>query len=96
MAAHTWTMTMSSKPRRAGEVFVKRGDKFVMKLYKDSDIDPVKFGRYLCKQMNRMEALKEARSLGGCLHQYEVEGDIEDRVDGHLFLQCVNCGHIKE
>lgn len=61
--AATWTMTMSNKPRRAGEVFIKRHDKFVMKLYKDGVEDPVRFGRYLCKQLNRLEAVKEARSL---------------------------------
>lgn len=65
MAAHTWTMTMSSKPRRAGEVFVKRGDKFVMKLYKDSGIDPARMGRFLCSQFNRLEAEKAVSELGG-------------------------------
>lgn len=91
-----WTMTMRNKPRRKGEVFIKRGDQFAMKLYKDSGIDPVKFGRYLCNQLNRLEAVKEARTLNGCQHKYEVEGDIEDRVDGHLYMQCIHCGHQKE
>ena len=94
--AALWTMTLSNKPRRKGEVFIKRADKFVMKLYKDSGVDPVKFGRYLCSQFNRLEAIKAAKELDGCKHEYEVEGDIEDRVDGHLFHQCVHCGHIKE
>lgn len=61
---HKWDIVMSNKPRRAGEVFVKRGDKFVMKLYKDSGIDPVKMGRYLCQQLNRLEAEKEASTVG--------------------------------
>lgn len=94
--AATWTMTMSNKPRRVGEVFIKRRDKFVMKLYKDGVEDPVRFGRYLCSQLNRLEAVREARTLAGCVHEYEVAGDIEDRVDGHLFLQCVKCGKVKE
>lgn len=63
MAAHTWTMTMSNKPRRKGEVFIRRGDKFVMKLYKDGVEDPVKFGRFLVNQFNRLEAVKAAREL---------------------------------
>ena len=61
--AATWTMTMSNKPRRGGEEFIKRHDKFVMKLYKDGVEDPVKFGRYLCTQLNRLEAVKAAREL---------------------------------
>lgn len=63
MAEYTWSMTMSNKPRRKGEVFIKRGDKFVMKLYKDSVEDPVKFGRFLVNQLNRLEAVKAAREL---------------------------------
>jgi len=63
MAEHTWSMTMSNKPRRKGEVFIKRGDQFVMKLYKDGVEDPVKFGRYLVNQFNRLEAVKAAREL---------------------------------
>lgn len=63
MAEHTWSMTMSNKPRRKGEVFIKRGDKFVMKLYKDGVEDPVKFGRFLVNQFNRLEAVKAAREL---------------------------------
>lgn len=94
--AAIWTMTLSSKPRRAGEVFIKRQDKFVMKIYKDGVENPVQFGRYLCRQLNRLEAVKAARELEGCKHEYEVEGDIEDRTDGHLFHQCIHCGHIKE
>lgn len=94
--AAIWDITLSNKPRRKGEVFVKRHDKFVMKLYKDSGIDPVKLGRYLCRQMNRIEALQEAKTLTGCVHDYEVEGDITDRYDGQLYLQCKRCGHIKE
>lgn len=96
MAEHTWSMTLSSKPRRKGEVFIKRGEKFVMKLYKDGVEDPAKFGRYLCNQLNRLEAVKAAKELKKCRHEYEVEGDIEERVDGHLFHQCIHCGHIKE
>ena len=56
--AAIWTMTMSNKPRRKGEVFIKKHDKFVMKLYKDGVDDPVRFGRYLCTQLNRLEAVK--------------------------------------
>ena len=63
MHEHTWSMTMSNKPRRKGEVFIKRGDKFVMKLYKDGVDDPVRLGRYLCTQLNRLEAVKAAREL---------------------------------
>lgn len=63
MAEHTWSMPMSNKPRRKGEVFIKRGDKFVMKLYKDGVEDPVKFGRFLVNQFNRLEAVKAAREL---------------------------------
>ncbi len=58
-----WTMTMSNKPRRKGEVFIKRHDKFVMKLYKDGVEDPVKLGRFLCREFNRLEAVKAAREL---------------------------------
>ena len=58
-----WDITISNKPRRKGEVFVKRHDKFVMKLYKDSGIDPLKMGRYLCSQLNRLEAEKAANEL---------------------------------
>lgn len=61
--AATWTMTMSNKPRRKGEVFIKKHDKFVMKLYKDGVEDPVKFGRFLCREFNRLEAVKAAREL---------------------------------
>jgi len=61
--AAIWTMTMSNKPRRQGEVFIKRRDKFVMKLYKDGVEDPVKFGRYLVRELNRLEAVKAMREL---------------------------------
>lgn len=61
--AAIWTMTMSNKPRRKGEVFIKKHDKFMMKLYKDGVDDPVRFGRYLCTQLNRLEAVKAAREL---------------------------------
>lgn len=61
--AAIWTMTMSNKPRRVGEVFIKKYDKFVMKLYKDGVDDPVRFGRYLCTQLNRLEAVKAVCEL---------------------------------
>lgn len=63
MAEHTWSLTMSNKPRRKGEVFIKRGDTFVMKLYKNGVDDPVKLGRYIVNQFNRLEAVKAAREL---------------------------------
>lgn len=61
--AATWTLTMSSKPRRKGEVFIKKNEKFVLKIYADGVEDPVVFGRYLVKQFNRLEAVKAAREL---------------------------------
>ena len=58
-----WTLVLSNKPRRKGEVFIKRGDTFVMKLYKDGLDDPLVMGRFLVNQFNRLEAVKAAREL---------------------------------
>lgn len=52
-----WHIVESKKPRRKGEVFLKRGDVFVAKIYKDGD-DPMGLARYLAKNLNAAHTRK--------------------------------------
>lgn len=61
MTPKNWHVVTSDKERRQGEVFLKRGNRFVLKIYKDSVPDPLAFGRYLAHQLTMAEARRAAR-----------------------------------
>lgn len=87
----SWRIVTSDKPRRQGEVFLLNGGTFVLKIYKDSVPDPLSLGRYLVRQFNKLEEKPETKQKL-CIHEWEIEGDLESRVDGHLYHQCRKCG----
>lgn len=67
----SWRVVTSNKERRKGEVFVKRGDKFVLKIYKDSVPDPQAFGRYLARQLNIIEARRAAHDQPDLFQEHD-------------------------
>lgn len=60
-----WEVVTSNKPLRKGEAFLKRDGVFVAKIYKNCDIDSLKFAEYLVAQMNRKPKAKWLRWVEG-------------------------------
>lgn len=51
-----WTLVTSNKPKRAGEVFIQRDGRFVLKVYRDAPVPDVRqFAQYLVDQLNKQE-----------------------------------------
>lgn len=50
-----WRIVTSPKPQRAGEYFIMRGEKFVLKLYRDAVPDPTAFTRRLIFWLNSQD-----------------------------------------
>jgi hypothetical protein len=86
----TWRAVTSKKPAHLGEAFLMRGNRFVLKVYRDSGYDGLRLAQYLAAQLQRQDD-----------HQKLVQDDLSEvfpevELDELDPICCLNCGAIPE